>query len=351
MTPKKILFICDTSYKPVKIFLNQVQKLAKGFTRLGNDVHLIAYNALLEKLSPFKSRQLSKFFFKTKADNILLDYAKNYKPDIIIIGGFPRHFDKASVSMLKETMPGAVVIGIDGDPWPKLNPGRIEAATGFDILAATNDGQWLQDYRDAGVAFCVFLPNCCDPDVDHRYEVGEKWQSDIIWIGTIRHTINAGSDFRQELISRLAKRPGCKLYACLDRPKIGGMDYLYAISGAKIGLSVSASEPVRLYDSDRLIRLLSCGTFVLARRFPDCELLFEDARHLKYFDTADEFFDLADWYLEHSKERKIIAEAGMQRAHQQFNSTKIAGYLLELAEKRRYGAPWFDYLSTARMKK
>jgi glycosyltransferase involved in cell wall biosynthesis len=168
-------------------------------------------------------------------------------------------------------------------------------------------------------------------------------------MGTLQHTINAGSTFRQELISKLAKRKNCRLYACMGRPKIGGMDVLYAISGARIGLSISASEPVRLYDSDRLIRFLSCGTFVLARRFPDCELLFEDGEHLRYFDSIEEFFELADWYLKHEQERKRIADAGMNRAHQQFNGTIIAGYFLELVEKGSYNAPWFKYLSTAKM--
>ena len=63
-------------------------------------------------------------------------------------------------------------------------------------------------------------------------------------------------------------------------------------------------------------------------------------RHLKYFSSVEEFFDLADWYLSHEAERKKIADAGMKRAHEQFNSVKIAGYLLDLVEKGSYDAPW-----------
>ncbi|MBN1796221.1 MAG: glycosyltransferase family 1 protein [Sedimentisphaerales bacterium] len=347
---KKILIISDTSHKSVKMFLDQVPKLAKGFVRLGNDVRHLSYNNILRQLSPFKSRKLSGLLCKKKADDILADYAENYMPDIIIVS-FCKCLDGNTVNRLRKAVPNVVIVGGDGDPWPKLNTGRIETAKEFDILMATNDGQWLQDYRDAGVPLCVFMPNCCDPDVDHRYDVGEEWKSDILWIGTVQHSVNTGSTFRQRLISELAKRKNARLYACMGRPKIGGMNYLYAISGARIGLSISASEPVKLYDSDRLIRLLSCGTFVLARRFPDCELLFKDGVHLKYFDTIEEFFDLANWYLEHEKERKMIADAGMKRAHEQFNSTKIAGYILELIEKRRYSAPWFEHLSTAKMNK
>ena len=82
------------------------------------------------------------------------------------------------------------------------------------------------------------------------------------------------------------------------------MDYLYAISGARIGVNVNAYESVKLCHSDRLTHYMVCGTFVLARKFEDCNLLFKDGQHLRYFDTIEEFFDLSKWYLEHKDERK-----------------------------------------------
>lgn len=340
------MIISDTSYKSVKMFLNQVPKLAKGFIRLGNDVRCFSYNNIIRQLSPLKSKKFSSFFYKKTADNILSSFAKNYEPDIVIIGGFPRYFDRISVNRLREVIPKAVLVGGDGDPWPKLNPSRIETAKHFDILTATNDGQWLQDYRDAGVPFCIFMPNMCDPDIDHRYQVSEEWKTSILWTGTEKHHADTRETFREELVTELAKRNNCALYGCFGKPQIGGIDYLYAISGAKIGVSVNAVNSVRLYHSDRITFYLACGTFVLAKRVPDTDLLFKDGEHLRYFDTVDEFFDLADWYLNHEEERKKIADAGMQHVHKQFNCVKIAGYVLELIEKGTYNAPWFKYHST-----
>lgn len=337
---KKILIISDTSHKPVKMFLNQVPKLAKGFIRLGNDVRCCAYNSILKELSPFKSRKLSKALYKTKADDILVNWAKNYKPDICILSGFPRSFDLTSINRLRETIPNTVFVVIDGDPWPKLNPGRIETATGFDILTATNDGQWLQDYRDAGVPQCIFMPNWCDPDTDHRYDVDEKWQTDILWTGTAKHHIASPEKIREELALQLMKTDNASLYGCFDRPKISGIDYLYAISGAKISVNVNADNRARLYHSDRLLHYLACGTFTMAKRFPDCDLLYEDGKNIKYFDTIEEFFDIAYYYLSHEQERRKIADAGMKHAHKNFNCTKIAGYFLELIETGKCSAEW-----------
>lgn len=339
--PRRIFIIADIKLKPIKAFVDQIPKLAKGFIRLGNDVRIFSYCSELSQVSPLKSKSLSKLIFKSKIDKLLCNQIKAYKPDIIYIS-FPKNLDSNSIRCMRQVASNAVFIGNDGDPWPKLQGGIIETAKELDILTATNDGQFLQDYREAQVPLCVFIPNMCDPDNDHRYEVTSEWETDILWTGTARHHADTSDDLRERLVIELAKRDNCMLYGCLGKPQIGGIDYLYAISGACIGAHVNAVNSVRLYHSDRLTHYLAGGTFVLAKRVPDTDLLFQDGIHLKYFDTVDEFFELANWYLNHEAERKKIADAGMRWTHERFNCVKIASYILELVEKGTYSAPWFD---------
>jgi len=338
---KRIFIVADIKNKPIKVFVDQMPKLAKGFIRLGHDVRMFSYCNVLSQISSFKSRTLSNLLYKPKVDGLLAEQAKNYQPDIIYID-LPKFFDADSVKRLRKAAPDAVLIGNDGDPWPKLQGDRIETAKKLDILMATNDGEFLQDYRDAGVPNCMFMPNMCDPDTDHRYEVPEKWNTDILWTGKASHHADTSESFREKLLVGLADRDNCTLYGCFGRPQIGGIDYFYAISGAKIGVNVNACRPVRLYHSDRLTHYLACGTFVMARRIPDGDLLFADGVHLRYFDTIEEFFEIADRYLKNDAERRKIADAGMKWVHEQFNCVKIAGYILELAEKGCYSAPWFS---------
>jgi hypothetical protein len=184
------------------------------------------------------------------------------------------------------------------------------------------------------------MPNLCDPDIDHRYEVGQQWKTDILWTGSAKHHADSSEKLREELVAKLARQKNCNLYGCCGKPKVGGINYLYAISGARIGVNVNAVNSIRLYHSDRFTHYLACGTFVLAKRVPDTDLLFKDGQHLRYFDTVDEFFDLADRYLNNEAERKKIADAGMQWVHEQFNCVKIAGYILDLVKKGSYRAPW-----------
>jgi hypothetical protein len=186
------------------------------------------------------------------------------------------------------------------------------------------------------------MPNMCDPDIDRRYEVESKWRSDILWTGKLQHKAGLieGDDIREQVICKLADRPDTKIYGCLGRPKIGGIDYLYAINGARIGISINAVNTVSLYHSDRFTHYTACGTMVLAKRVPDTNLLMEDKVSVRYFDEPQECIELADWYIAHENERKKIAESGMEHCHTCFNSVKIAGYILDLIETGRYQAPW-----------
>jgi glycosyltransferase involved in cell wall biosynthesis len=339
--PKRIFIIADIKYKPIKMFLEPMSKLSKGFIRLGNDVRLFSYCGALSEASPLKSKNFAKRFFKFRVDELLSGQIKNYEPDIVYIS-FAGALDAETIVRLREAAPNAIFIGSDFDPWPKLHPGKIEIAKKLDVLTATNDGEFLQNYSKAGVKRCVFMPNMSDPDVEYRYDVGAEWETDILWTGTAKHRAGFDQTLREELVNRLAQRSNCSLYGCYGRPQIGGINYFYAISGARIGVSINAVNSVRLYHSDRLTYYLSCGTFVLAKRVPDTDLLFKDEVHLKYFDTIDEFFDLADWYLNHETERKKIADAGMQWIHEHFNCVKVAGYILELVEKGTYNASWLS---------
>lgn len=338
--PKRILIISDGSYSPAKMFLDLTNKVAKGFIRLGHDVRTFNYRRALFYLSPIKSKTFSRRFFKSRVDKLLATQIKNYKPDITIVC-FPKLLDGDTIACMRQSAPDAVCIGWDGDPWPKLQKhNKIETAKKLDMVMATNDGKFLQDYKEAGVPLSAFMPNVCDPDVDHRYEVGPEWNTNILWTGSTKHHAGTSDTLREELVLKLAQRDDCSLYGCLGHPKIGGIDYLYAISGARIGVNANSCRPVRLYSSDRLTHYLACGTFVLAERIPDGDLLFQDAHHLRYFDSVDEFFDLADWYLNHEAKRKEMADAGMKWVHEQLNSVKVAGYILELIQTGSYSAPW-----------
>jgi glycosyltransferase involved in cell wall biosynthesis len=344
--PKRIFAIADFKDESSKSIRIERRRWPKGFIRLGHDVQRFSYRNVLTQFNPFSGRHFRRFvprFVKQRADNILVEQVAKYHPDIIFVGGM-KYLDRHTISAMRSVAANAVFVGRDNDPFPERNPDRISIARQMDIVTVSNAGRFMDTYKEAGVPICAFVPNPCDPDIQRPYDVGPEWKSDIVFTGKAEHK-RLGAEVgrekdRYELLQKLSTMPNARMYGCFGNPRVEGIEVFYAFSGAKIALSINIVNDVRLYHSDRLVNCLSCGTFTLAKRVPDTDLLFEDGVHLRYFDTAREFFDLVEHYLGNESERARIAAAGMQKAHTDFSCEQMARCVLDLVEKGSYDAPW-----------
>ena len=169
---------------------------------------------------------------------------------------------------------------------------------------------------------------------------GRRISSGRDWLNTTPNDTLANKCVTR-LSTGFPKCPIVLVYCCCGRPKIGGLDYLYAISGAKIGLSINGDNNVRLYHSNRL-DAISFRRRVLSsqKKFPDTDLLFKDSCTCGISKLPKNFLNWRIGILKHEDERKKIADAGMKWTHEQFNGVKIAGYILDLIENGSYKAPW-----------
>jgi len=340
---KRIFLVTDAKDFANKHLQHGHRKLIKGFIRLGHDAQEFSYRRAFLQAGPIMSRKFARRLCKSRiVDNLLVKQIKDYQPDIVHVD-FANYLDAKTVILMRQAAPDAFFFGSDGDLWPEHHRYRIGAAAELDLVVTPYGGKGVDTYKEAGIR-CVFMPNICDPDIEYRYEVGDKWKSNILFTGQTRHKHKRypTEDMRYQLLSQLAGMKNCALYGCFGRPKVEGINYLYAISGARIGLSINAANDIKFAHSSRFTHYLACGTFVLAKRVPGSDLLFKDGEHLRYFDTVEEFFDSASWYLNHEDERIKIANAGMQHAHTEFNCEKIAKYMLDLIETGAYDAPWME---------
>jgi spore maturation protein CgeB len=80
----------------------------------------------------------------------------------------------------------------------------------------------------------------------------------------------------------------------------------------------------------------------VASRVPKTELLYEDYKHLRYFDSNEECVELIKYYLKNEQERKEIAAGGMAHAHENFNCQRIAKDMVDFLATGTYDAPWKD---------
>ncbi len=313
----------------------------KGLIRLGHDVQHFSYRNITRELSAFKSKYFFKHTAKRYTNPTLLEQVRCYHPDIVLALSM-EDYGPETVLAMRQVAPKAVFVGRDTDWFPERNKERLAIARQMDIVNATNAGEWLQEYKNIGVPLCAFIPFPCDPDIQHPYPAEERFKTDIIFTGSALHKAHQDKfdPDRYTIAQRLSKMPNARIYGAFGIPKIAGIDIFKAISGAKIALSINAYNNIRMCHSDRLVNCLSCGTFTLAKRVPDTDLLFKDGEHCRYFESVDEFFELAGWYLKHDEERGKIARSGMEHAHKEFNCSKIAGHLMDLIEKGSYDAPW-----------
>jgi len=311
--------------------------------RNGHDVLEFSYRDLLFALSPLKSRKWAIKLAKKKTDNLLIELAGHYQPDIILIGAI-KFIDAEIFYKLKECCAHAPVMSWYGDMFEGVDPKIEPIAKLCDWFMATSGGTTLRNYKNAGVPNCAFMPNPCDPDLHYQREVESRWHSELLFTGKLQHSQGGQDPLRWELIDYLVKHKNLTVWGSFSHPDVRGLDYINAICGTKIAISINAFNDVRFYHSDRFINYLSNGAFVLAKRVPDSNLLFEDKRHLCYFDSLEECLELIDFYIDRTAQRKTIGLEGMRRAHEMFNGTKLAKHIIDLVTTGKYDAPWCEVI-------
>jgi len=80
-------------------------------------------------------------------------------------------------------------------------------------------------------------------------------------------------------------------------------------NGCKIAISHNQFD-YECYTSDRLFRIMACGTFCITKHFEGIETMFNVGEHLVTYRTLDELKYKIDYYLQLPDERQKIADAG-----------------------------------------
>jgi len=319
-------------------------KLQKGMLRLGHDVFPFSYRDIQRQYSLFHYCSFIKSIGKRAALRVMVSQIQNYQPDIIIFRAAVRKFDPEMVVQTKQAAPNALIVCWSVSIYSNIHPNILACARQADLFISTSAGRNLEQYKNTGVQKCAYMPYPCDPDLEYRHEVGAQWRSDLLFTGQIERSLPGQDPMRQELVELLIREKGLKIWGGGGNPKIYGMDYIRAISGAKIGISINAFNDVLLSHSNRFINYLACGTMVLAKYVPGSERLFSDGKHLRYFSTTEECLELVDYYLKHEEERQAIAKSGMEYAHKHYNCTAIVKDAMEFITTGSYSKPWAEVL-------
>lgn len=224
----------------------------------------------------------------------------NYKPDYILL-------------VLKETLPilfdiakdlkkiGTKTIFWFTDP---DTPWQMDLNGVLDYMFLSNTGQ-LEDYKKAfNIKNVYFMAQPCTPSIMRRCNLPEIY--DIGFTGALSK--DKLHDTRRKVISELSGRYN----VAVRNNTRNHVSEFYSQSKIVFGASDFKYE---LYTSNRIFVAMSCARAYLTNKFPGIERLFENKKHLLWFENYSEVMDIVDYYLKHDHERNKIAENAAEITH------------------------------------
>jgi hypothetical protein len=183
------------------------------------------------------------------------------------------------------------------------HPKKEDLSELIDTMFLTNQGQ-IDEYKKAyNLKRVYYMPQGYGPYAQHRLNLSEEW--DVGFAGAISDAPLHKT--RRELINAMGKRYNLRTSNAVRN----NIAEFYSQTKTVFGASDFDYE---LYTSNRFYVALGCGACYITKRFKGIELLVENKKHILWFETKQELFDLLDYYLSHNAEREGIRRAAEKLA-------------------------------------
>lgn len=274
-------------------------------------------------LMTFDYRKLARRYGQSRMNERLIKAAVKFKPDLIQLGKAELIYS-STIKRIKEEIDTCVIHFYGDFRWEPqdwvVDIGRYADYT----LFYHKEAALIKQYEELGVRNTGFWWVGTDPDIFYPRERGKTY--DIAFMANNYSTdawgehnprlelVNAivGKGFNLHIFGNnweyLSHLPNVHIHPFVDLEK-----FAKACSAAKITLGINAVNNVRMYASwRRTLNSMASGAFHLAHYVPGLEDVFENKKHLVWFNSVPEAIELIEYYLAHDEERERIAEAGRQ---------------------------------------
>jgi len=328
-----------------RLHYNTGRRLNNGFTRLGHNVLTISDRDIINKNKNFTDYNGKRFLQKT-----IIEAYSNFKADCVILG----HADSVkteTLDYLKNLNKSLKIsqwfldpIGKKGPDFKKNTHRILEKESFLDATFLTSDPSALSKKINNS----YYIPNPCD----QSFEILKNYQNDNIndVFFAMSHGVHRGNlkkgkfDDRESFINKLIKKNknvSFDIYGMNKVQPIWGDNFISKISNSSMGLNLSRGEPVKYYSSDRLAQLLGNGLLTFVDIRTNFDHFFSNNQIIFYKDLNDLSYKI-NKYKKDSKERKRIARNGNNFYLKEFNSTKVADFILSktLDYKSNYKFIW-----------
>jgi hypothetical protein len=278
----------------------------------------------VSNLKTFDYRRLARKYGSFLMNRLLLRAAVRFGPELIHLGK-SESIHGSTIEKIKREI-DTCVIHFYGDFRWEVQDWVVDIGKCADrTLFYHKEPSLISQYEDAGVRNTGFWWVGTDPDI--FYPRGGDKIYDVVFMASNPHSLE-GCKLRRELVAAIAKEPielhifgnGWEHYSDVPNvhihPFAAEEEFAQVCSAARISLGtggLGADNDAYMYNSwRRPFSSMACGAFHLTRYFPGLDEVFENGKHLVWFDSISEAIELIKRYLARVDEREQIARAGRE---------------------------------------
>ena len=313
-----------------RLHYNTGKRINNGLIRLGHNVYQLSDRDIISS-----SRTILDPSSKKNLNKKIIDIYENFKPNLIILGHADQ-VEKKTLKILRERNENIKIAQWFLDPLSRYGPdylnNRKRILDKIDLIDSTfitSDPKSL----DFDIKKCFFIPNPADRSFEILNNSKKKLDNDVFFAmshGVHRGNLKSGKyDDREKILKKLLKINKIKydFYGVNNIQPIWGDNFLNKISKSKIGLNLSRGKPFKYYSSDRIAQYMGNGLLTLIHE----NVKYQDFFNNKEIVTYKNFNDLVKkikYFIENSKERKLIANNGKKKYLKEFSSEKVSKYII-----------------------
>lgn len=282
---------------------------------------------------------------------LLVLSARKFCPEIVHLGKCELISGKTIRQIKRDT--DAYVLHFYGDYRPEPQPWVIDIGRYADVTYLYHrDHALIEAHRAAGIRRIGYWWVGADPTVFFPRKLEKIY--DVVFMANYasNESSETGRDNteRRQLVEALADRDVDvhvfgRGWEALDAHShihlhdfVDDEAFAQACSRARITLGMNTARVPYYTSWRRPLNSMACGAFHLTRRFPGLETVFENGKHLVWFDTLEEAVEKARYYLAHDHAREMIASKGRNEVLQQHTwDCRIAWLLKEYQRHKKKG--------------
>jgi hypothetical protein len=330
MKPLRILLVDNLMIRRYgNLRMGPGRKLNCGAVRNGWRICEFSDRDMARLLAPFGIRSWGGHIANEK----LVRCAKNFKPDIVLLGHCD-YIKNRALEEIRAALPGVKIAHFNVDPlWQESTRRQMEERKfSCDALFATTGGEVLKTWK-TGKNVVAYMPNPSDLSMECEDNSAKReFARDLFFAGNPRE-----GDPRWDLLAAVLPKIEGRLKSEIFGGKNGiwGARYEEVLASSKMSLNLNRREGDKWYSSDRIAHLMGYGILTFQSSKNQMDRFFSSSETV-YFDEAGDLAEKILYYNAHDDERAATASAGREKYHRIFSGARVLKFMVETMCAEKY---------------